>query len=263
WRVHYVGGATTEKVPRAVLISSKGSSGHGSRPRLDNAIVKLCKAVATIGEWQPPMRLNDTTRQFFQRLATVSPPEEAFLYANLENPAVSDMIQKKLRAENIGYNSMLRTSISPNMVRGGFRVNVIPADGLATLDVRWLPDEDVGAFVETLRRLVNDPAIDITLAEEGSRKPAAPSRLDNAMWAAIETAQSKVFPGSITLPMMLTGATDSAQLRERGVQAYGIGPMVSEEDTLTVHGNDERVHIEGLGKFLQFLWATVMTVSGS
>lgn len=85
-RIQYVGVATTEKVPRPILLSAKGQSGHGSRPRLDNAIVHLAAAVAKVGSWQPPMRLNDTTRAFFSRLAEISPPEESFLYRNLENP---------------------------------------------------------------------------------------------------------------------------------------------------------------------------------
>ncbi|PHX94294.1 MAG: peptidase M20, partial [Pedosphaera sp.] len=66
-KVTYVGVSTTEKVPRPFLISARGTSGHGSRPRPDNAIVHLCAAVAKIGEWQAPMRLNDTTREFFKR----------------------------------------------------------------------------------------------------------------------------------------------------------------------------------------------------
>src|SRR6185436_6343497 len=125
-KVQYVGVATTEKVPRAIFLTAKGTSGHGSRPRMDNAIVHLAAAVAKIGQWQPPMRLNDTTRLFFSKLAALVPPEEAFLYTHLEDPDRAAEVQEKLFRYHGGYHSMLRTSISPTMIKGGFRLNVIP-----------------------------------------------------------------------------------------------------------------------------------------
>ena len=64
-------------------------------------------------------------------------------------------MQEKLRAGKIFYNSMLRTSVVPTIVRGGFRENVIPAEAEATLDVRALPDENMDELMATLRNLIN------------------------------------------------------------------------------------------------------------
>lgn len=261
-RVQYVGVSTTEKVPRPILLSARGTSGHGSQPRLDNAIVRLSAAVGKFGTWQPPMRLNDTTRAFFQKLAAISPPEEAFLYTHLEDPVLGPMVEEKLRATSIMYNSMLRTSISPTIIKGGFRNNVIPGDALATLDVRALPDEDMTNFVHTLREVINDPAVEVIPAG-GARPATTPSRLDTEMFAALERAQKKVFPEAVTLPIMLTGATDSAQLRAKGVQAYGVGSVASEGETTRVHGNDERLSIAGLGRFLEFLYVAVADIAAT
>ena len=261
-RVQYVGISTTEKVPRPILLSARGTSGHGSQPRPDNAIVHLASAVAKFASWQPPMRLNETTRAFFQRLATISPPEEAFLYLHLEDPVLGPLVQEKLRTTSIMYNAMLRTTISPNIIKGGFRQNVIPGDALATLDVRALPDEDMTNLVQTLRELINDPAVEVVPA--GTGRPATPpSRFDTEMFAALERAQKTVFPEAITLPIMLTGATDSAQLRAKGVQCYGLGSVVTEGETTRVHGNDERLSIAGLGRFLEFLYLAVTDIAAS
>ena len=80
------------------------------------------------------------------------------------------------------------------------------------------------------------------------------------MFRALEKAQRTVYPGAITLPTMLTGATDMAQLRSRGVQAYGIGPVLDEkdEDAGGAHGDDERLSEDALQKLLQFLWHAVV-----
>src|SRR5205814_9294162 len=107
-KVQYVGVSPTEKVSRGVRLVAKGTSGHGSMPRLDNAITHLAAVVAKVGNYQMPMRLNETTRTFFARLASISPPEEAKLYRDLLDAKESEAAQEKLRAVSIGYNSMLR-----------------------------------------------------------------------------------------------------------------------------------------------------------
>jgi len=261
-KVQYVGVATSEKLVRTMKLVARGTSGHGSMPRMDNAIVHLAAAVAKLGNYQPPLRLNETTRTFFERLTTISPPEEAFLYAHLEDPVVGKIAQETLRRTNVYYNSMLRTSISPNIIQGGFRFNVVPAEAEATLDVRALPDENLDAFMEELRRVIDDPAVELSLAQ--SFWPATPpSPLDSDMFRALEKAQAEVFPGVVTLPVMLTGATDSASLRAKGVPSYGIGPVVTEEDGMRMHGNDERLSVEGLGKFVEFLYRAVAAVAAA
>lgn len=260
--VKYLSVSPTEKVPRTLLLRAKGTSGHGSKPRLDNAIVHLSAAVAKLGAWQPPMRLNETTREYFKRLATISPPEKAEWYRHVEDPARSAGIQETLRAKDITRNSMLRTSISPNIIKGGFRNNVIPGDAEATLDVRALPDEDMEAFLSTLRAVIDDPAVEIVRQwGENARPVTPPSKLDSEMFLALERRQKRMFPTAITLPTMLTGATDSAQLRAKGVQCYGIGSLATEEDANRIHGNDERLSISGLRQFLEFLYGVVVDVA--
>ena len=253
--------ATTEKVPwRGIKLVARGTAGHGSAPRLDNPIVHLAAAVAKVGAYQSPMRLNGTTRAYLERLATISPPDVAFRYRNLENPRLSEMIQTQLLESDIATNSMLRTSISPNIITGGFRRNVIPAAAEAELDVRALPDEDLDQFLTTLRDLIDDPAVAVT--PPTSMRPAAPpSRLDSELFHALEQVQREMFPDAVTLPTMLAAATDSAQLRAKGIQAYGVGTI--RDDLSGVHGNDERISVEGLGLFVEYLYRVVVEVAGA
>lgn len=261
-KVTYVGVSTTEKVPRPFLISAKGTSGHASRPRPDNAIVHLCAAVAKVGEWQAPMRLNETTREFFKRLATISTPSDAFLLTHLEDPAVGAMAQEKLRLNFGTYHAMTRTTLVPTMLKGGFRINVIPGDALAQIDVRALPDEDVERLADALRKVIADPLIEV-VPPVGGRPTAPPSRHDNEMFGALERSQKRQFPGALTIPMMVVGATDSAQLRAKGVQAYGVGTVYGDKEVTGMHGNDERINIKGLGQFTEFIWHAVLDVAAA
>lgn len=259
-KIHYVGIATGEKVPRPGILYAKGTGGHGSRPLADNAVVHLADAVAKIGKWQAPMRLNDTTRLFMKRLAAISPADEAFLYSNVEDPVLGAMVQEKLRVSKPNINSMLRTSLAPTMMKGGYRINVIPGDANAQVDIRLLPDEDFPAFEALVRKVIDNPRVEFVLSD-GSRQPSPPSPVDSELFKAFENQQAKLFPGSTTLPMMLTGATDSAQMRAKGVHAYGIGTVISEEDSLKIHGHDERIPVAGLKTFLEYLHGVVVDVA--
>ena len=259
-KVLYAGVSSTEKVPRGMKLIAHGSSGHGSMPRMDNAITHLAAAVARIGAWQPPMRLNETTREFFARLAKISPPDEAYLYTHLDDPKV----QQKLRETNISYNSMLRTSVVPTIIKGGFRENVIPADAEATLDVRALPDENVDELMTTMRRMIDDPEVELVRLTEGQQRPAPPaSSIHSEGFKALERAQQRVFPEAITLPLMQTGATDSAQIRAKGVQAYGIGIPMDDDELRRVHGDDEHITIDQLGKFVDYLWTATVDIAAT
>src|SRR5207253_4100277 len=108
--------------------------------------------------------------------------------------------------------SMLHTSISPDIIAGGFQVNVIPSEAEATLDIRALPDENIDAFYDQMRRVINDPAVTLVPNQANQRPGAAPSRIDSEIFRAIEAADTKVY-GVPTIPSMLTGATDMAFLR--------------------------------------------------
>jgi len=258
-QIKFLSVATSEKLPRGIRLEATGSSGHGSIPRVDNAVTHLAAAVAKAGTWETPSRLNETTREFFQRLAAISPPEEAAWYRDILNPKV----QEQLRVRKPQYYSMLRTSVVPTMLQAGVKSNVIPPTAEATLDVRALPDEDLVKFREMLASAINDPQVKVVAADTTHSMPAAPvSRLHTEMFDALERAQKEVVPEAILLPMMTTGATDSAFLRAKGVQAYGIGVPKTQEESLSVHGNDERIENQQVGVFVRFLYSAVTSVAG-
>lgn len=257
-KIRYIGVSTAEKLPRGARLEATGSSGHGSVPRVDNAVTHLAAAVAKAGEWETPSRLNETTVEFFKRLATISPPEEAAWYRNPLDPKV----QAELRVKKPQYYSMLRTSVVPTMLKAGLKSNVIPPTAEGTLDIRALPDEDLAKFREMLSEIIHDPQVKVIAEDTTYSMPAAPvTSLHTEMFTALENAQKSVAPDAITLPVMTTGATDSSFLRVKGVQAYGISVPKTDEESRTVHGNDERIEIKQLGVFVRYVFSAVTQVA--
>jgi acetylornithine deacetylase/succinyl-diaminopimelate desuccinylase-like protein len=257
-KLKYIAVSTAEKLPRGAMLEATGTSGHGSVPRVDNAVTHLAAAVAKAGTWDTPSRLNETTRAFFERLATISPPEEAAWYRNVLDPKVQDI----LKVKKPQYYSMLRTSVVPTILKAGYKSNVIPPTAEATLDIRALPDEDLDKFREMLAEIINDPQVKVVAEDTKYSMPAAPvTSLSTEMFHALESAQKEVAPEAITLPIMTTGATDSAFLRTKGVQAYGISVPRTDEESRTVHGNDENVEMDQLGVFVRYIFSAVTTIA--
>jgi len=263
--VKVVGVQTTEKLPRRATLVARGTAGHGSVPRLDNAVAAIARAVARADAWQTEMRLNETTKAYFERLATISEPDDAFRYENVGNPEESDAIQQHF-LENFPYHySLLRTSVVPTIIGGGFRKNVIPSEATAMLDIRMLPDEDVDGFYAKLAEVIDDPNVEI-VPERIYRPAAPPSGMDNAMFESIERVAGNLYPNAIVLPTMSTGATDMSQVRAKGVPAYGIGPIRSLEELNSgngAHSDNERVSEEAMVDFLRFLWTIVIDVAAA
>jgi acetylornithine deacetylase/succinyl-diaminopimelate desuccinylase-like protein len=191
----------------------------------------------------------------------MSPPDVAKYYRDIlsTDPKVRAAADDWLFENEPRHSSMLRTSVSPNIFTGGYRSNVIPSEAKATLDVRMLPDEDQAKFLEQVKRVVNDPNVEVRFSNALTRPAGGDARLDNEAFKALEAAGTKIY-NAPTLPTMSTGATDMAQLRAKGVQCYGIGPAVDVEDGpkgFGAHSDQERLLETELHRFVRFTWEVV------
>src|SRR4051812_48737566 len=257
----------TEKIPRGIELVAHGISGHGSIPLKSNAIVHLAAAVEKVGAWKPDVRLNETTGTYFRKLAAISPPQVAGYYRDVlsTDAAVRAAADEWIFNNEPQHSSMLRTSVSPNIFTGGYRSNVIPSEAKATLDVRALPDEDPAKFLELVKKVVNDPAVDVRFTGESIRPAGPDAKLDSEAYKALEAAGTRIY-NAPTLPMMSTGATDMAQLRAKGVQCFGIGPAVDFEDGAKgfgMHSDQERLLESELYRFIRFNYEVVADLARS
>ncbi len=264
-KVNTVGIETTEKMPRRVTLVARGTPGHGSKPTLDNAVTILANAIAKAGAWETEVRLNDTTRTYFRRMAEISAPEDAWRYLNVENEDEKEAIQRHFLETFPYHYSISRTSVVPTVIDAGFRRNVIPSEAKAIIDIRMLPDENVEEFYAKLAQVIDDPRVEI-IPEHIYRPAAPPSDIDNEMFQVLEDVALRMYPDATVLPIMQTGATDMAQVRAKGVQAYGIGPARSIEEINSgfgAHGDNERIEEEAFISLVQYMWNVVIEISAS
>src|SRR5262249_8442750 len=260
---------TVEKFPNGIELVAHGIAGHGSIPLKSNAIAHLGAAVGRVGEGRPHSDLEERTATYFRKLATLAPPDQARYYRDVlsPDPKIARAADDWLFEHEPRHSSMLRTSVSPNIIQGGYRSNVIPSEAKATLDVRMVPDEDRNAFLEKLRQVVNDPAVEVRFSGNTAAErpvPAVP-RLDSELFRTAEAIATKVY-GVPTLPNMQTGATDMAQVRAKGTQCVGIGSAIDVEDQVLgfgMHSDQERLLESELHRFVRFNWEVVTALAAA
>jgi acetylornithine deacetylase/succinyl-diaminopimelate desuccinylase-like protein len=147
------------------------------------------------------------------------------------------------------------------MLGGSEQTNVIPPDAWANLDVRLLPGEDPQAFLQSIRRVVNDP--NVTVEPENKEFRAANySPTNTALYAAIRKVTEHYFPGTPVVPRITSGYTENQRYRPLGINAYGYSPYTATaEEGNTEHGNDERIRVEEVRRGALVLYDVVTSVA--
>jgi acetylornithine deacetylase/succinyl-diaminopimelate desuccinylase-like protein len=256
-KVQYIGVQATEKVAVNVDVIATGTSGHASIPRKDNPVAHLATAIGKIGAYEAPAQFNSVTRGYFQGIAPLEDEETGKWLLALDTSDRADHAARWVSNNNLIWNAMLRDTATPTMLQAGIRQNVVPSEARGVLNVRLLPGNQLDPLIGKLKQLVNDPQIRFETQPNGGE--AAPSSsLESDLYATIKTVSAQEFAGAPVVPYMSTGATDSARLRMRNVQAYGLDPFpLTEDDLMRMHADDERIPIDSFRRGIQFLHAVV------
>ena len=254
-KVWYVGVQASEKVLVNYRLIATGTSGHASIPLKDNAVVHLAAAVERLGNWETPVKPLSVTRRYFEGLAEVEPdPELAKWMRALDTPDRQEHAARILSNANPVWNSMLRNTVSPTILQAGVRANVIPSEAKAILNARLLPGELPGEFLEAMNKVVADPQVRIEM-DTGNTRPSPPSDVETDFFRVLQRSARLVFPGAPVVPMMSTWATDSAELRTRGVTCYGLVPFpLTEEEIGRMHADNERLPLASIRPGIEFVY---------
>jgi len=250
---------TSEKNYVDYQLEVKNSGGHSSLPRKDNAIYRLAEALARLGKYDFPIKLNETTRAWFERAA---PFEESQTAADMKALAAdrADAAALTRLSAKPPYNAQMRTTCVATMLSGGHAPNALPQLARANVNCRVLPGEPIAEVAATLKRVLADDAIEVKPA--GNFGSAGPSPLRPDVMQSIEKLTAQFWPGIPVIPSMSTGATDSRFLRAIGIPAYGHSGLAGDIDDNRIHGRDERVPVKSFYDGLEYLYRLVKALSG-
>ncbi|WP_394937652.1 M20/M25/M40 family metallo-hydrolase [Psychromicrobium sp. YIM B11713] len=227
---------TAEKGLSWLRLLAHGRAGHGSQINTDNAVTRLAAAVTRIGQYEWPIELTKTTRQFLDGVTELTGVEF--------DPNNPEEILKELGTVARFVGATLQNTTNPTVLRSGYKHNVIPGTAEALIDARTLPGQQE-QVLEIVRELAGE-GIEVSYAHQDVdlEVPFAGNLID----AMIDALHSED-PGAKVLPYTLSGGTDNKALSRLGITGYGFAPLQLPNDldfTGMFHGVDERVPVDSL-----------------
>ena len=251
--------AVAQKKSFWVELNVYGESGHGSRPFKGYPNEVLANALSKIVSWSTPIEINPVIEEMFYEIGDYKGGIEGILMKNINNSLVKYFAGEKIASSSTSMNAMLRNTISLTMINSGYKTNIIPEKASASLDIRLLPDTSPDDFILSLKNIINDPRVVIVPKRVPTNNFI--SSWDTNFYKVLSNELIKEQPDVVVIPFMTIGGTDSQFFQSKGVDCYGILPvLVSESDIQTMHGIDERLSIENLMLGTRVVYNTIKNV---
>jgi acetylornithine deacetylase/succinyl-diaminopimelate desuccinylase-like protein len=237
--------STAEKMSAPFRLTVHGRSGHASRPGMaDNALVKAAPIVERLGAFRDDPEVGPEVAAFMQAVCGEVPePMEAVSAARAVHPLAGDIVEP-----------LLGTTLAPTEIEASKKRNVIPNRCQITVDCRILPGHTQDEVAAKVARLLDGAEYDLEWIEAhgGTRSP-----VESPLWDVVESFVAEVEPEATTVPLLLSGFTDSHWIREAfGTIAYGFFPMRTMEPEVAarlIHSADERIDLDDLELGMRFL----------
>ncbi|MBL8064216.1 MAG: M20/M25/M40 family metallo-hydrolase [Anaerolineales bacterium] len=219
--------------------SVHGQGGHGSMPVKKGAMAQLSQLLKALDENDLPIHVTPPARMMVEAMASALGGAQGLLLGQLANPTLTDLILKTLGDRGRTFYPLFRNTVSPTILQGSTKVNVIPSEISVELDGRLLPGQKPEDMLRELRAIVGkDVQLDVLQFEPG------PSEPDMTMFNTLAGILKEADPEGIPIPLLLSGVTDGRFFSQLGIQTYGYLPMTLPEDfnfANVIHAADERV----------------------
>jgi acetylornithine deacetylase/succinyl-diaminopimelate desuccinylase-like protein len=251
-----LGMQTSEKNYVDFRLEVKSNGGHSSRPVKDNAIYHLSQGLARLAEFDFPVSFNETTRGYFERTAALESPATGADFRAVigSDHAKSEEAAKRL-SQSAFFNALLRTTCVATRLEGGHANNALPQTAAANVNCRMLPQDSLQNVQATLKRVLADDRIAVSVV--GEAVPAPASAINPAIVSKLQSLSAKLYGGLPIVPVMDTGASDGKYLRIAGIPTYGVPGVFEDVDDVRAHGKDERIGVkdfyDGVDFYYEFI----------
>jgi len=257
---------TAEKGILWFKVTAKGTPGHGSIPNVaDNAIIRMNKVIEKLDNYRSQVSLVPTVKTFLTEMAQEDATLKELFTRLLANPELSDEILNEVAetapqlAEEV--RPRLRMTITPTIIHGGVKENIIPSECETVFDCRILPGQISAQAIALIKTLLDEVDSEKLVFESLQAQEPSESKAETPLYAVIAAVLRDFEPNCGVTPMLATGGTDSRFFRSKGSVCYGFQPMYPELSSGEVvkreHGIDERISIENLVFGASVLYETV------
>jgi acetylornithine deacetylase/succinyl-diaminopimelate desuccinylase-like protein len=252
-----LGMETSEKNYIDFVLEVKSKGGHSSRPVKDNAIYHLAGGLERLGNFDFPVELNETTRSFFEKTASLQDPQTAADFRSIvKNPPDAGAVKRL--SQSPYFNALLRTPCVATRLEGGHANNALPQTARAIVNCRMLPGDSAQNVQGTLEKVLADERISVKVLNNSGAAPASP--INPGIFRKLEELSAKLYSGIPVVPVMDAGASDGKYLRLGGIPTYGVPGVFEDVDDDRAHGRDERIGVKEFYDGVEFYYLFIKSL---
>jgi len=225
------------------------AGGHASAPKPHTPVGILAKACAKVENKPFQAHIEGPAAQMFDTLGRHSTLLYRIIFANMWCFGwVIDLLGKTSGGE---MNALVRTTVAFTQMQGSSAANVIPPEAKMVANMRLNPADSVESALNYLRETVNDKDVEITALE--SSEPSRVSTTDCEGWNRVCAAVAETWRGCLVAPYLMVQCSDSRHYGRISDKVYRFSAMdLTSEERATIHGNNERIRLETIGKAVEF-----------
>lgn len=242
---------------RAII---RGPAGHGSSPIAGSATVRLAHFLLALDRTPLPIHITPVAQKMIEIVAHNVPDDMRPIFSALLHPQTADQALNQMGDLKRLFNSPLRNTVAPTMLRGGNKINVIPAEITVDMDGRILPGMTPDIFLSEIRAVVGDDIeLQVLTFEHG------PTTSDMGLYDLLADELRHADPTAVPMPYLLSGVTDARFFAQLGIQTYGYLPMKLPEGfnfASTIHAADERIPVEAVGFGADIIYRVLVQYRG-
>ncbi len=223
----------------------RGTGGHGAIPVRGGAMAKLSQVLRRLDKKRLPVHITPAARLMFDAVASASGGVKKLVLGQLTNPLFTNMVLDAMGEHSRPFDPLLHNTVSPTVLHGSSKINVIPGEVSIGLDGRLLPGYSPDDLISELTGIVgHDVEIEVIRYDPGPAEP------DMGLFDLLADILRQADPDGIPVPFLMSGVTDARFFARLGIQTYGFVPMQLPRDfdfIQVIHGVDERIPVEAIG----------------
>ena len=232
-----------------VRYTVRSGGGHASAPLPKSPVTDLAKACRNVVENPFPMHITPPVAYLFDTLGRYSTFVYKLVFSNLW--CFKPVLDKICSASGGELNALVRTTTAFTQMSGSSARNVIPAEASLISNMRLNPMDTVASAMEHLKKVVNDPSVEIELLE--GNEPSPISMVDCDSYRKVAAAVATTWDGCITSPYLMVQCADARHYGRISDKVYRFSATdLTKEERNSIHGNNERIRVETIHKSVEF-----------
>lgn len=229
---------------------ARSQGGHASTPGKNTPLVRLGKFMADVDKSNLFVtQMSPTVKEMLLRLS--SKMTGIFGFVCKHPGAFSSVIKTIVPSVSPVAGALFKTTLAFTTAKGSDGLNVLPQEAYITGNMRYSHHQGRESSINEVKKIADKYNIDIEIIDPGIESSV--SDYKSAPFYLIEKAVSKIYPDVVTVPYLMTAASDCRFFSKNSDNCLRFLPFkISDSQLSGIHGNNECLDVDCLAPAVDF-----------